>query len=183
MKYTLTLLIFFLSISKLFSQEPQRLVSEDSYVHIYSYTPIEDIEAFLNDGLAILDPEKRELAYILNIQSLTFKNALMQEHFNENYLESDIYPKSTLEGRFLGDIDFEKVGTYNVKINGKLKMHGVKRFINEPAIIRVLKDKSVTLESDFIVRPSDFKIKIPNLMVTRIAEEIKVTVRSEFKRK
>ena len=60
-------------------------------------------------------------------------------------------------------------------------MHGVKRFINEPVIIRVLKDKSVTLESDFIVRPSDFKIKIPNLMVTRIAEEIKVTVRSEFK--
>lgn len=181
MKYILALLIFFLSISKLFSQEPKRLVSKDSYVHIYSYTPIEDIEAFLNDGMAILDPEKRELAYVLNIQSLTFKNALMQEHFNENYLESDIYPKSTLEGRLIGDIDFEKVGIYNVKVNGKLKMHGVKRFINEPVIIRVLKDKSVTLESDFIVRPSDFKIKIPNLMVTRIAEEIKVTVRSEFK--
>tara|TARA_Y100000385_G_scaffold18221_1_gene18244 strand:+ start:440 stop:991 length:552 start_codon:yes stop_codon:yes gene_type:complete len=181
MKHTLTLLIFFISISKLFAQEPQRVISKDSYVHIYSYTPIEDIKAFLNDGLAILDLEKRELAYVLNIQSLTFKNALMQEHFNENYLESDMYPKSTLEGRLLGDIDFEKVGIYNVKVNGKLKMHGVERFINEPVLIRVLEDKSVTLESEFIVRPGDFNIKIPNLMITRIAEEIKVTVRSKFR--
>ena len=176
MKYILALLIFFLSISKLFSQEPKRLVSTDSYVHIYSYTPIEDIEAFLNDGMAILDPEKRELAYVLNIQSLTFKNALMQEHFNENYMESDIFPTST----FVGKVISHKEDVANVE--GKLTIHGESNIISVAGDLQVNDNVASISAVKFSVKLKDYKIKVPRIVMYNIAEEIEIKVNIEMKK-
>ncbi len=156
------------------------MISKKSYVHIYSYTPIEDIDASLNDGLAILSTDTKEVAYILNIQSLTFKNALMQEHFNENYIESEKFPKATLIGSLSGDVNFSKMGIYNLSVKGKLKMHGVEQVISVPIELNILEDLSVSLKTDFLVKLEDFGIRIPKLMFTRIAEEIKVSVESKF---
>lgn len=156
------------------------MISKKSYVHIYSYTPIEDIDASLNDGLAILSTDTKEVAYILNIQSLTFKNALMQEHFNENYIESEKFPKATLIGSLSGDVNFSKTGIYNLSVKGKLKMHGVEQVISVPIELNILEDLSVSLKTDFLVKLEDFGIRIPKLMFTRIAEEIKVSVESKF---
>ena len=114
MKKTFSLILFILSFSGLFAQ---KILSKNSYVRIYSYTPIEDIEATLNDGISILNIDTKEIAYVLNIQSLTFKNALMQEHFNENYMESEKFPKATLNGSLSGDIDFSIPGKNMVTIN------------------------------------------------------------------
>lgn len=177
MKNTLTLVLLFFSFSSLFAQ---KMLSKNSYVHIYSYTPIEDIEASLNDGMAILNIETKEIAYILNIQSLTFKNALMQEHFNENYMESEKFPKATLKGALSGNINFSKTGKYSLTVKGKLNMHGVDQGISVPIELNILKDKSVILKTDFFVKCEDFGIKIPKLMFTRIAQDIKVSVESKF---
>ncbi|CAI8372312.1 MAG: Uncharacterised protein [Owenweeksia sp. TMED14] len=177
MKKIFVLIVFLLSFSTLFSQ---KMISKKSYVHIYSYTPIEDIDASLNDGLAILSTDTKEVAYILNIQSLTFKNALMQEHFNENYIESEKFPKATLIGSLSGDVNFSKTGIYNLSVKGKLKMHGVEQVISVPIELNILEDLSVSLKTDFLVKLEDFGIRIPKLMFTRIAEEIKVSVESKF---
>tara|TARA_B100000768_G_C11178118_1_gene331739 strand:+ start:45 stop:587 length:543 start_codon:yes stop_codon:yes gene_type:complete len=177
MKKTLVLVLFLLSFSSLFAQ---KMLSKNSFVHIYSYTPIEDIQASLNDGMAILNIETKEIAYILNIQSLTFKNALMQEHFNENYMESEKFPKATLNGSISGDINFKKMGTYTLTLKGKMKMHGVEQVMSVPIELNILEDLSVILKTDFFVKCKDFEIKIPKLMFTKIAEEIKVTVESKF---
>tara|TARA_B100000780_G_scaffold278981_1_gene254762 strand:+ start:198 stop:740 length:543 start_codon:yes stop_codon:yes gene_type:complete len=177
MKKIFVLIVFLLSFSTLFSQ---KMISKKSYVHIYSYTPIEDIDASLNDGLAILSTDTKEVAYILNIQSLTFKNALMQEHFNENYIESEKFPKATLIGSLSGDVNFSKMGIYNLSVKGKLKMHGVEQVISVPIELNILEDLSVSLKTDFLVKLEDFGIRIPKLMFTRIAEEIKVSVESKF---
>ena len=177
MKKIFVLIVFLLSFSTLFSQ---KMISKKSYVHIYSYTPIEDIDASLNDGLAILSTDTKEVAYILNIQSLSFKNALMQEHFNENYIESEKFPKATLIGSLSGDVNFSKTGIYNLSVKGKLKMHGVEQVISVPIELNILEDLSVSLKTDFLVKLEDFGIRIPKLMFTRIAEEIKVSVESKF---
>lgn len=177
MKNTFALFLFFLSFPSLFAQ---KMLSKNSYVHIYSYTPIEDIEASLNDGMAILNIETKEIAYILNIQSLTFKNALMQEHFNENYMESEKFPKATLKGSLSGNVNFSKPGKYLLTVKGKLKMHGVDQGISVPIELNIIEDLSMVLKTDFFVKCEDFGIKIPKLMFTRIAQDIKVSVESKF---
>ena len=177
MKKTFSLILFILSFSGLFAQ---KILSKNSYVRIYSYTPIEDIEATLNDGISILNIDTKEIAYVLNIQSLTFKNALMQEHFNENYMESEKFPKATLNGSLSGDIDFSIPGKNMVTIKGKLKMHGVEKVVSIPIDITIQKDLSGILKTDFFVKCEDFGIKIPKLMFTKIAQEIKVSVESKF---
>ena len=154
------------------------MVSKDSYVHIYSYTPIEDIEAFLKDGMAILDPEKRELAYVLNIQSLTFKNALMQEHFNENYLESDKYPKASFSGKI--DNWSKTSGSSKATASGEMTIHGVTKEVSVEGDL-VFTEDMVSISATFPIEVANYKIKIPKAVFYNIAEIVEVTVYFEYK--
>ena len=105
----------------------------------------------------------------------------MQEHFNENYMESDEFPKASFNGKIvnLNDIDFEKDGPYNANVTGDLTIHGVTKNISTEANLTV-KNKKVSAKSEFVVMPKDYGIEIPNVVEEKIAKEIKVTVEIEY---
>lgn len=142
---------------------------------IFSSTPIEDIKAASSTSVAVLIVPKQEITIQVAIKSLEFDKKLMQEHFNENYMESDKHPLAKFKGSIEPKIDWEKEGEYNVTVKGTLLVHGVakQRTINGKIII---KNKQVTINSTFNVDCAAHQIKIPNLMFTKIAETIQVKV-------
>jgi polyisoprenoid-binding protein YceI len=144
-------------------------------VSFYSKTPVEDIKAENNMVMAILKAETNELAIAITNTSFNFENKLMQEHFNEKYMESDKFPKSSFKGKINETIDYTKDGEYKVTATGILNIHGVEqnRTISGTLII---KDGKVQLKSNFKVKVADHKITIPTIVTAKIAEEIEVTV-------
>ncbi len=160
----------------------QKYSTKTGHVSFYSKAPLEDIKADNRQGSFILDASTGEVAAVILIKSFEFKNALMQEHFNDNYMESEKYPKSTFIGKVanIQDVKFDKNGTYDVKVSGQLTIHGVTKEITETGKVAV-KGDAVIIESAFFVALADFGIK--NDKVKNIAERIEVTVNAELKKK
>ena len=171
----------FLALTLAVSASAQKLTSKDTYVHLNASTPVEDIDAVLTNAVGILNTETNEAVWQLQIQSFTFKRALMQEHFNENYMESETYPKAILKAKIEGVKDWKKPATYKGGIKGSMEIHGVAKDMSIPVTITVNKDGSVTIESEFSVRTADHNIKIPTMVVSKVAEVVKVTVKSTLK--
>lgn len=144
-------------------------------VDFYSSTPVEDIDAHSGSTVILLNTTTRQVVVKVQNTSFNFKNKLMQEHFNEKYMESEKYPNSTFNGKINEAIDFSKDGSYDVTVTGDLNIHGVSqnRTINGKLTI---KNGAVQFTSDFTVKVADHKIEIPQLVVTKVAEEIKVHV-------
>src|SRR3954451_8714281 len=88
----------------------QVYLSRTAYIGFFSKTPAEDIKAINNQVYAAIDAGKKNMAFSLLIKSFTFTKELMQEHFNENYVESDKYPKASFSGTYTGDVDLTKNG-------------------------------------------------------------------------
>lgn len=103
----------------------------------------------------------------------------MQEHFNENYMESGKFPNATFKGTIEGTFDLNKNGSYPVTAKGELDIHGIKQQRTIPATIEV-KDKSVKISSKFKVKLADHKIEIPTIVFNKIAEEIEVSIQSDL---
>ena len=143
----------------------------------FSSSPLEDIEAKNQQVAAVLDFSTGQLAFAIPIKGFVFKRSLMQEHFNENYMESDKYPKATFSGRFLG-LDatvLSTAGPHNVQVEGDLTMHGVTHHIQVPASVE-LKGSQLVAFSMFSVAPADYNIKIPALVRDHIAKVVRVRV-------
>ncbi len=165
-----------------FLQAQQKFITKSGTISFYSHAPLEDIKAKNNQVAAVLNTTDGSLTFALLIQSFEFKKALMQEHFNENYMESDDFPKSTFKGTI---VDFEPsmtkdTGSKSVKINGELTIHGVTNQINAPATLMVNKGNIIG-QAKFIVKPEDYNIKIPKAVRNNIAKEIEVTVNIDLK--
>lgn len=160
-------------------------IAQDKYqlknctVSFFSEAPLENIEANNKDSKGIVDPTARNFAFRIPIKSFVFKKSLMQEHFNENYLESEKYPNASFKGTLEGNYDIKKNGSYPVTASGELEIHGVKQQRKIPAIIEV-KDQSIQISSKFKVKLDDHKIKIPTLVFNKIAEEVEVTLQSNL---
>jgi len=150
-------------------------------IDFFSTTPMENIEAKNNQVVSFIKTDKGTLSFGLLVKSFKFKNALMEEHFNENYAESDKFPKAKFKGHIINisEINFYKNGTYNAKINGELTFHGVSQNINISAILTVNGDK-LKGTSNFKLVPSDYNISIPNVVKDKIAKEITVKVNIDY---
>ncbi len=161
--------------------QAQRLLSKEGKVRFFSSAPLEDIEATNDAVAAIIDLSSGKVQVSMFIKNFEFKKALMQEHFNENYMESEKFPKSTFTGTIdnFSSYDFTKEGTYEVTITGKLTIHGVETENTLPVSIQVNK-KVLTAKSVFIVKTADYKIEIPALVRDNIAKEVEVTVEVPF---
>jgi len=159
----------------------QKLVSRNGHIWFYSHTPIEDIEAHNRQVVSILEPATGDIAFNLLIRSFEFRKALMQEHFNENFMESDKYPKSTFEGKItnLDKIDFKKDGTYTAEVAGNLTIHNVTRPLKVTGTIEV-RGNLVTARAKFIATPQEYNITIPAVVEKNIAKEIEVTVEMPY---
>ena len=156
----------------------QKFISNKSTVYFFSSAPLEDIEATNTEGRSVFDVDNGEFVFSVPIIGFQFKKSLMQEHFNEKYLESDKYPKGT----FIGKVSNYSKGDAmkDVVAEGTLELHGVKRQVSLPATLVVSMD-AVKIESKFTVKLEDYNIKIPSLLFRNIAEEIEVTITFEYK--
>lgn len=156
----------------------QKYMTKNGYIRFYSETPIETIEAENRQVNAALDIQTGDMVFKVLIKSFQFEKALMQEHFNENYMESDKFPNATLQAKVtnISQIDPAKPGTYDASIEGDLTIHGVTRKISEKGTFTVKEDGTIQGNSKFNVKPKDHDIKIPGAVVKNIAETIEVTV-------
>lgn len=156
----------------------QVYLTRTAYIGFFSKTPAEDIKAINNQVYTAIDAGKQNLAFSLLLKSFTFTKELMQEHFNENYVESDKYPKASFTGTYTGNVDLTKDGVYNVTVKGNLSMHNTTKEIETPATLEV-KDKHLIGVASFKVKPEDFNINIPALVRGKIAQEITININAD----
>ncbi len=167
------------SLFACFFASAQPLMTRNGYIGFFSKTPLEDIKAESNQVVAALDVSKQTLAFAVLVKGFLFTKELMQEHFNENYVESDKFPKATFSGTYAGAVDAAKNGTYNVAVKGALTLHGITKNIDVPATLQV-QNGVLTGTSNFALKPQDFNIKIPSLVREKIAQQISVSVQVLF---
>jgi hypothetical protein len=157
--------------------QAQKYITKNGKIHFYSDAPTEKIEAFNNHVNSALDISSGDFIFRVLMKSFQFEKALMQEHFNENYVESHKFPNATFVGKVtnLSEKDFTTPGTYQAQIEGELSIHGVTRKISEQGTFEV-KDGKIHGKSTFYVAVADYDIKIPQAVITNIAENIEVNV-------
>jgi len=162
----------------------QKYMTRTGRVTFYSATSMENIQAINNEVAAVADAGSGELIFQVPIKSFKFEKALMQEHFNENYMESDKFPKAEFRGSISepAKVKYTQDGSYNATAKGKMTIHGVSRDIVVPGTINV-KGRDVTFNAKFKVRSADYGIKIPSLVEGKIAKEIDVTVNTIMQRR
>lgn len=146
-------------------------------VYFLSEAPLENIEAINKGGVIVLNSTNNQVQARITIMNFKFKNALMEEHFNENYMESNKYPHAFFKGKIKEAIDYSKDAEIDVTLEGELEIHGVKKQVELPAKINI-KGKEIGVFSKFNVKVADYNIKVPSLYVKNIAEEVVVTIKS-----
>ncbi|GGH79528.1 polyisoprenoid-binding protein YceI [Filimonas zeae] len=152
----------------------QTYVTRNGQISFYSKTSLEDIKATNKQVFAAIDLSKKTVAFSLLMRGFLFDKQLMQDHFNENYVESDKFPKATFNGSFTGAVE-NKPGKYPVQIEGKLTLHGVTQPVTIPAVLEV-QSGSLSGTASFSVKPADYKIEIPSVVKDKIAQQITVQV-------
>ena len=155
---------------------------EDGRVHFFASTPLEDISPVSNIAFCVLNTQTKKVVAKVRMNSFVFVKSLMQEHFNENFIESEKYPYATLEAVITENIDYSKDGVYNVTLKGTLEVHGVKKEYAIKGRLTVKNGEPVAATADFEVKLVDHNIKIPTVVITKIAEVVKVDVGFNFKK-
>lgn len=146
---------------------------------LFSEAPMEDIEAVSKTAYGILNTGNGEIQFGVSIRSFRFRKSLMQEHFNENYMESDKYPAAKFKGKLNTPVDVSKDGEYQVTATGDLEVHGVTKRRSIMGIIKVSGGR-LEINSAFDVKCQDHNIKIPALVFKNIAETIRITLKGTF---
>lgn len=150
-------------------------------IDFFSSTPVEDIKAKNKHVISILKAESMDINFGLMIKLFTFENSLMQEHFNENYMESEKFPKAIFKGKLTdkNNVDFNKDGVYTTNIKGTMTIHGVSKKINAKAIFTI-KDGKISAKSTLKIKPDDYGIEIPTIVTSKIAEELLVSIFADY---
>lgn len=149
-------------------------------ISFFSKGPIEDIYAINKSTKPILNTATQEVAIKITIKGFVFDDKLMEEHFNEKYLESDKFPYAVFKGKINEKIDdFKKDGTHNVTVTGKLNMHGVEKEITIKAIATI-KNLIINFDTKFFIALKDYNIEVPTLVAQNIAEQVEVTVKGSL---
>ncbi len=155
--------------------QAQIYMGKTCVTHFFSKTSMKDIEAKSNTAKPVLDAASGNFQMRIQNTSFKFESSFMEEHFNENYMESEKFPYATFKGKINEKVDYAKDGDYKVTCTGSMEMHGTTNQITTSGTLTV-KGKEVTIVSKFKVKPADYKIKVPSLYVKEIAEEIDVDI-------
>ena len=175
MKWILGLLLFLLTAFG--TQAQSRYFTRTGNISFFSEEILENIEAHNKQVSSFLDVSTGELVFSVPMKAFQFRKSLMQEHFNENYIESHKFPKSTFKGNIqnIKDVNLQQDGSYNVKVNGQLTIHGVTKPIEADGTLEV-KGGRIGAKSIIYAKPADYNIQIPLLVRGHIAEIIQVTI-------
>jgi len=176
------LLLIFICFSSLKSHADKYL-TKTGKISFYSDAPLEKIEAHNRAVGVLLNTENSALNFSVLIKSFVFQKKLMQEHFNENYLESNKYPKAKFDGTIsnLSSINFEKDGSYKAQVSGKLTIHGVTRTVTETGNI-IIRNGQTSLKASFNISLTDYKVKIPSAVKDKISNTVKIDIDADLKK-
>lgn len=171
--------IFLCSITMALAQG--KYFTKEGKVSFYSDAPLEKIEAMNTKASSVLDASTGQMEFAVLMKAFEFEKALMQEHFNENYVESSKYPKAVFKGKVdnIADVKFDKDGTYPVKVSGQMTLHGVTKSMTSNGTIEV-KNGKIAASSIFTVLLTDYNIEIPKLVNEKISNEVKITVNMNY---
>lgn len=163
------------------SASGQKYMTKNGFISFFSHTPMEDIKAENNQVAGIIDVSTGEIVFQVLIKSFHFERALMEEHFNENYMESDKYPKASFKGKItdLKAVNFEKNGVYEVAVEGDLTIRDVTKKMSVKGTVEVVTG-GLNANTKFIVAPEDYNIKIPGVVREKIAKTLEVTVAMKY---
>lgn len=154
----------------------QKFFTRQGTISFVSESPLEKIEAKNHAVFAILDLETGNLQFSLLVKAFEFKKALMQEHFNENYMESQKFPKAIFKGKIDPTlIDLSKDGPVTVPVEGLLTIHGVEKEISTEATFEI-KDGEISAKCSFEVQVADYGIEIPSVVQENIAKTVSIEV-------
>jgi len=175
MRILVTIVAAFLMFGNI--AQAQKFMTKNGNISFFSTMPMENIEAHNKQVNAAIDSKTGDFVVKVLIKSFEFEKALMQEHFNENYMESDKFPNATLSAKIknIAEIDFAKDGSYPADVEGKLTIHGVTKDVTEKGTITVKAGK-VNAASNINVKLADYGIEIPNTVVNNISETISVKI-------
>jgi len=157
----------------------QKYMSRTAKISFNATTPKspEKIEAVNNEVACILDAKTGDFVFQLPVKSFKFERELMQQHFNENYMESDKFPKSNFKGRIsnLSDVNFTKDGTYKVTVTGELTVHGVTKTVTVPGTITI-KAGAATANTKFQIKLADYKVDVPTVVGDKVSKDAVITI-------
>ena len=175
--------IFLLTLLAIgFQSKAQLFMTTNGEVSIFSKTPMENIDAVNKSVSSIINTATNEVAVQMRITNFVFPNKLMQEHFNENYLESEKFPSATFKGKIKETVDLTVAGTYPITASGSATIHGVTRPIELKGSI-VSTGTNLALTCAFEVKLVDYKVDIPKIVFAKIAEVIKVSSKINYTQK
>jgi len=178
-----TIVIFVLAVILTLNVSAQKYITQTGNIRFFSKTPVEHIEAFNNQVSGVLNTDNGEMAFSLLMKAFTFEKALMQEHFNEKYVESSKYPKATFKGKIVSfnkNSLNEKAMTVNVE--GTLTMHGVSKDIEVKGTLQKSNKGAISGKSVFSINLNDFKIKVPSAVRKNIDDNIEINVNMNYEK-
>ena len=178
------ILITLLAILSIWSFAQPLYQTKNGQISFFSETPVRNIEAINNQVASLINTETGEVVFSVPIKEFKFEKALMEEHFNENYMETAKYAKSTFQGKItnLGAVNFRVDGTYVANVEGKLSMHGVTKPLSTTGKITIAQGK-ISVIANFTVQLIDFNIERPTIVMTEIAESVDVKINCRYEPK
>lgn len=174
-KYFLGALFFLCSIPAL----AQVYICKDAHITFFSSAPIEDIKGESTTAVSALNIKTRSIYFKVLIRSFKFENGLMQEHFNEDYLESAKYPYAEFKGKITDSVNLSKPGIYPVTVQGDLTIHNITKSYTIKGKIEV-KEGQIFSDAVFDLKPSDHHIQIPILLSRELAKTVQITENATY---
>lgn len=159
----------------------QKYFTKTGTISFEASTDLEDVSAINKSVASVVDAASGKLAFAVLIKGFEFRKALMQEHFNENYMESSKYPKAEFKGTITkaGSINFQKPGTYPATVTGIMEIHGIQKEITTSGTIEVTSN-GMQVISKFTININDYKIRIPGIVKDKISPVAKISVRCNY---
>lgn len=178
------LLICALATGSFLGASAQKIYTKNGFISFFSKTPMENIQADNNQVMSVLNTQTGDLQFSVLIKSFRFEKALMEEHFNENYMESEKFPKAGFKGSItdLNRVSFGADGQYTVTVSGDLTIHGVTNKVSTPGTITI-KGGKISADARFNVKTADYNISIPKVVRDNIAESIEIKVSCNYDQK
>ena len=158
------------------------LVCDNGKIHFLASTAIEDIEATSNSAVCAINLQTKKISAKVKMETLEFRRKKMQDDFNEDYIESSKFPYATLDAVIVSKINFSKDGTYDVTLKGTFEVHGVKKDREIKGKLTIKNGQPVSASAWFDVQLVDHNIKVPTIVVVKIATVVKVDVNFIFRK-
>lgn len=174
-----TLITAFLAIG--LSLFGQKYLTRTGTIKFFSETDIENIEAINNQVSSVLNSENGEMAFTLLMKAFSFEKALMQEHFNEKYVESEKFPKAKFKGSIV-DYSAKSITETPTEftVKGSLTIHGVTNEIEVKETLHKTSDNRIVGKSTFTIKPEDYDIEIPSAVRENISKTIEINVKVDY---